>query len=307
MVKHFTSCLFVGLSLVVFPAPAHEGVSAEIAALGTRIQKEPTKTSLYIERAALFRREAKFPAALADLAIAQKLDPERREIVLEKGLTLAAKGEAKEAETLLTAFLATGIPSAKALDVRGKIREAAKRFVEARADYAAALALKADPELFLARGRMDETLAHWDDAARGYDEGMRTLAGAVVLRLALIRVENKRGRYDHAIRLVDEILPNLPVKTEWLLIRAEQHAAAGRSTNARQDREDALREADTRIAVRSTDFARMARAKALRALGRHEDAIKELEMVVSHSPKLDEARMLLDEIRASIVAKSAKR
>ena len=306
MVKLFVSCVVVGGSLVVIPAAAHEGVSAEIAAVGAKIQKEPTHTSLYIERAALLRREGKYSAALADLETAQKLEPERHEIILEKGLTLAAQGETKEAESLLSAFLAAGIPSAKAFEVRGNIREAAKRFVEARADYGAALALKPSPDLFLARGRMDETLAHWDDAARGYEEGMRILSGAVVLRLSLIRVENKRGRYDRAISLIDEILPHLPVKIEWLLLRAEQHEAAGRSTNARHDRDEALREADARIAVRPTDFARIARAKALHALGRHEEAITELEMVVRHSPKLDEARMLLEKIQTSRVAKSAK-
>lgn len=307
MAKLFASCVVVGLSLLVLPATAHEGISAEIAAIDTKIQKEPTNASLYIERAALFRREAKFSPALADLATAQKLEPQRRDIVLEKGLTLAAQGETKEAESLLSAFLAAGIPSAKALEVRGNIREAAKRFVEAQADYGAALALKPSPDLFLARGRMDETLAHWDDAARGYEEGLRILAGAVVLRLALIRVENKRGRYDRAISLIDEILPSLPVKIEWLLLRAEQHAAAGRPTNARRDRDEALREADARFAVRPTDFARIARAKALRALGRHEEAIAELEMVVRNSPKLDEARTLLDEIRPSRMAKSPKK
>jgi tetratricopeptide (TPR) repeat protein len=297
------SCTLVVTLLGTLPAVAHEGISAEIAALDVKIQKDPKNISLYIERAALFRRERQFVPALADLAIAQNLEPQRREIILEKGLTLAAKGDSNEAESLLSAYLASGLPSAKAFEVRGKIRESAKRFVEARADYAAAVALKPDPDLFLARGRMDETLAHWDEAARGYEEGLRVLSGAVVIRLALIRVENKRGHYDRAIAIVDEILPNLPVKAEWLLIRAEQHTAAGRPAKARQDREESLREADARIALRPTDFTRIARARALRALGRNNEAITELEIVVAHAPQLDEARTFINEIRASPSAK----
>jgi tetratricopeptide (TPR) repeat protein len=307
MVKHFASCVFVVVSLVAISAAAHEGVAAEITALGVKIQKAPKNTSLYIERAALFRREGQFLPALADLAIAEKLDPQRREIILEKGLTFAAKGATKEAEALLSAYLAAGLPSAKAFEVRGSIREGGKRFVEARADYAAAVALKPDPDLFLARGRMDEKLGRMDDAALGYEEGMRVLSGAVVIRLALIRVENKRGGYDRAISLIDEMLGQIPVKAEWLLLRADQHAAAGRPEKAREDREEALREAETRIASRPNDFARIARAKALRALGRPEDAIKELEVVVGHAPKFDDARILLSEILASVSMKSARK
>lgn len=296
MLKHLAPCVVAIVSLSAIPAAAHEGVSAEIVALDAKIQKHPKNASLYIERAALYRREGKFVVALDDLATAQKLDPTRREIALERGLTLAAKGDSKEAEASLGVFLASGPPSVKALEARGKIREKAKRFAEARSDYAAAVALKPDPELFLARGRMDEALGHWDAAARGYEEGLRVLSGAIVLRLALVRAEGKRGHYDRAITLIDEVLPTLPVKTEWLLLRAQQHAAAGHAEHARKDREEALREVDARLSRRPTDLARISRAKALLALGRKQEAITELQGVVARSPKLEEARTLLDEI-----------
>jgi tetratricopeptide (TPR) repeat protein len=297
MHKLLLSCAIAVTSWGALSAAAHDGVNVEIAKLDTKIQKEPHNTALYIERAMLLRREGQFGRALVDLAQAQKLDPHRREIVLEKGLTLAAKGETKEAESLLSAYLASGLPSAKAFEARGKIRENGKRFVEARADYSAAVALAPGPDLFLARGRMDEALGHWDDAARGYAEGLRILSGAIVLRLALVRVEHQRGHYDRAIALIDDILPTLAVKADWLLLRADQHAAAGQPAKARQDREEALREADARLALRPTDFGHLVRAKALIALERKKEAVIELEMVVAHAPKLEEARQLLDEIR----------
>ena len=298
MLKLLCSSAIVATIFCGVPAAyAHEGVNAEIAALGSKIQKEPHNVALYIERAALLRREGLFTRALSDLAFAQKLTPQNREIILEKGLTLAAKGEPKEAESLLSAFLTSGPPSAKAFEVRGQIREYAKRFVEARADYAAAVALKPGPDLFLARGRMDELLGHWDEAASGYEEGMRILSGAVVLRLALIRVENKRGHYDRAIALIDEMIGSLPVKADWLLLRAEQHEAAGRPAKAREDREEALHETDRRLAARPTDFTRMARARALAALGRKKEALLEIETVVAQAPQLEEARTLLEKIK----------
>ncbi len=285
------------------PTYAHEGVNIEIAALGIKIQKEPQNVALYLERAALLRRERQFAGALADLATAQKLAPDRREITLEKGLTLAGMGQTKEAETLLSAYLDSGLPSVSASLARGKIREQAKRYAEARADYAAAVTLSPTPDSFLARGRMDEALSHWDDAATGYEEGLRVLSGAVVLRLALIRVEHKRGHYDRAITLVDEILPQLSFKAEWLLLRAEQHAAAARPEKARKDREDALRETDERLARRPTDLVRILRVKALEALGRNKEALQEIEMIVQHAPNLEDARILRDRIRQATISK----
>lgn len=304
MLQLLRACVVVAtIGLSGYSAYAHEGVNAEIAALGRKIEKDPRNATLYIERAALLRREALFVRALADLAAAQKIDPNRSEITLEKGLTLAAKGDAKEAETLLSTFLSTGKPSAKAFAARARLREHAQRFAEARTDYARAVALDPSPDLFLARGRMDEKLVHWDEAAQGYEEGMRKLSGAVALRLALIRVENKRGHYDRAIALVDEILPNLPIKSDWLLLRADQHAAAGRPEQARQDRETALHEADQRLTLRPTDFTRLTRARALVALGRKQEATLEVESVVAHAPNLEEARVLLEQIKQSPAGK----
>ena len=298
MIRRFAACAVFSVSLWAIPVAAHEGVSAEIAALDVKIQQNPKDAALLVQRAALLRREGQFVRALADLAQASDVEPNRRDIVLEKGLTLAAKGDAKEAEIALSAYLASGPPLAGALEARGKMREGAKRFVEARADYAAAIVLRSDPELFLARGRMDEALGHWDDAARGYEEGLKALSGAVVLRMALVRVEAKRGKFDRAIALVDEMLATLPLKADWLLLRADLHMQAGRVDAARKDRVVALQELDERMARRPTDLARITRAKALLALGRKKEAAADLEIVLARTPQLEEARTLLTKIQA---------
>lgn len=303
MFERLAAWTIVVVSSWSFSAYAHEGVNEEIANLAAKIQKSPQNVALYLERAALLRRERQFVAALEDLAMAQKLAPDRREIALEKGLTLAATGQVKDAEALLTVYLSAGLPSVPAFLARGKIREQTQRYAEARADYAAAVALQPNPDSFLARGRMDEALSHWDDAAAGYEEGLRVLSGAVVLRLALVRVENRRGHYDRAIALVDEILPNLSFKADWLLLRAEQHAAAARPEKARKDREDALQEADERLARRPNDLARITHVKALQALGRSNDALREIESVVQHAPNWEEARVLRDRMRSSLSPK----
>lgn len=293
----FASCALLAFLSWSPRIPAHEGVNVQIENVGKKIEKDPTNIALYLERAVLYRREKHFSAALTDLALAEKIAPNRRDIQLEKALTFAAKGESKEAERLLSAYIASGLPSVKAFLVRGNVRENEKRFAEARSDYHAAVTIEKTLEGILSRGRMDEALGHWEDAAKGYEEGLRALSGAVVVRLALIRVEHRLGHYDRAITLIDEMLPSLPLKGDWLLLRADEHAAAGRVDKARQDRLDALREADDRIARRPTDMAALSRVKALRALGRLEEALHDVEIVVQRAPKFAEARLLRDEIR----------
>jgi len=297
MPRVFASCAIAAFLMWSLTALAHEGVNVQVAQISQKIQQNPTNSALYVERAALFRREKQFSAALSDLAHAEKLAPNRRDIQLERGLTLAAKGETKEAERLLSAYISAGLPAAKAFVARASLRENEKRFGEARSDYHAAVTLEKTPDTFLARGRMDEALGHWEDAAKGYEEGLRALSGAVVLRLALIRAEHHLGHYDRAINLIDEILPNLPLKADWLLLRADEYAAAGKPEKAQRDRLDALHESESRIARRPTDLATLSRVKALRSLGRLEEALHDVEIVVQHAPKLDEARVLRDEIR----------
>lgn len=279
---------------------AHPGASADIAALSQQLAERPGDAALLIQRAAAYRRQGQLDRALADLDAAARSDPNRREILLERGLLRAARKEPALAEADLTRFLASGPAAAAALAARGRLREEAGRWAEARADYHEALKLGADVELYLARGRADEALHRVDEAAAGYEEGMRATGGAVVLRLALIRVEAARGRYDRAIALVNEVLAAAPARAEWLLRRAEIHAAAGRPDAAERDRRDALREADERLARRPSDIARVTRARALLALARPADAAAELEQVARRSPKLEEAKVLLTEARRQL-------
>ena len=278
-------------------AAAHDGTSVEMAVLDAQIQGRPGDVDLLLQRAALARRTGDLSKSITDLEQVARRDPERRELFLERGLTLAAQGSAARAEADLDRFLDAGAPAAIALAARASIRQAAGRLAEARADYDEAIRLRPDPELYLARGRVDEARGQLAAAAQGYEEGMRALGGAVVLRLALVRVERARGRFDRAVALLDEVITTAPMKAEWLLHRADVHAAAGRAVAAARDRADALREIDAMLARRPTDLRRLTRARALLALGRKAEAIRELEGVVARSPRLKEAQALLEEAR----------
>jgi tetratricopeptide (TPR) repeat protein len=201
--------LGVVLSLVLFTASdasGHPGLSVDLAAVNRKLVERPGDVDLLLARATIYRRKGQLQSALADLGRVAQLAPQRRELFLERGLTQAALGRSAAAELDLTRYLDSGAPASAALMARGAIREASKRWALARVDFDAAIKLNPDAESYLARGRADETLGELDRAAAGYEEGLTALSGAVVIRLALIRVESARGHHDRALALIDEVL-----------------------------------------------------------------------------------------------------
>ena len=299
MRKH-TWLLLTALATAAARASAHEGTSAEIAALDRKIAASPGDASLLVQRAALLRRQGRPALALADLARADARSPGRRDVLLERGLTLWSAGDPRGAETALDRFLSSGPPAPAALATRGQIREKTRRFEAARADYDAAAHLRPDPEIYLARGRADEAAGKLDRAAQGYEEALSALSGATSVRLALVRVEARRGHFTRARALVDEVIAAAPRKADWLLLRADLQTAAGDPAGAAADREAALREIEAAMTRRHSDLTRLARAKALLSLGRAPEALSDLQAVASRSPQLPEARDLLASARARL-------
>lgn len=289
--------LLAACFLLGAPASAHDGIPAELAVLDAQLKARPGDVDLLLQRAALSRRTGDFTKASTDLEQVAHHDPERRALFLERGLLLAAQGHAVRAEAELDRFLGGGAPSAIALTARASLRQASGRLAEARADYDEAIRLRPAPELYLARGRIDEAQGQLAAAAQGYEQGLRALGGAVVLRIALVRVERARGQFERAAALIDEAMATAPMKAEWRLLRAEVHEGAGLRAEAARDRAAALQELDAAIARRPTELRRVSRARAYLGIGRKADAIRELEGVIARSPKLKEAHALLEEAR----------
>jgi tetratricopeptide (TPR) repeat protein len=285
--------------LVAGSAAGHAGLSAEIAALSQKIEQAPNDLALRLQRAALLRRQADLESAMADLRVVEHRAPDSRPLLLERALTRKALGNLRGALADLNRFLATGAPRSDALVARAELYELLGEPERARADYDAAVRRAATPELVMARGRLDEALGKLERAAKGYEEGLAKLGGAVVVRLALIRVERARNRFSRAAELVDGLIEASPAKADWLLLRAEIHAQAGQPARARRDRLRALAELDRAIATRPTPLKRLSRAKAYLALGRARDARNDLDLVVRQAPKLEEARALLAETERS--------
>jgi len=285
------------LSVGEVTVQGHPGLHHDIERISAELAQAPDCCESLIERGYLYRLNGDLSASLADLDRAQELDPSNRDVALQRGLTLAALGRDAEAARELDRILNIGPVSTAALAVRGDIAARSGLHEEAISYYTAAIALKPDVELILARGKLQESQGRPADAAQGYREGLQLCNGALVIRLALISVETARKEYEAANRLVDEELARVPVKGEWLLRRSDIYFAAGNLEQARRDREAALHEADRVLAARPTAVHYLTRARIHRAMGNSQAAERDLQSALAKSPRFADARNLLHELQ----------
>lgn len=244
---------------------AHPGLSKEVDALTEKLHDAPRDVELRLRRAAAYRRLEHFDDALADVRVALRSDPDHAEARLERALVRVAQGRDKAALADLDVVLAGDAPSSVAWAARARVHAADKRYEAARHDYDRALEQRAHPDYFLERGRVDEAREAWDDAASGYREGVER-SGAIVLRIALVDVERKRGDTAAALTEVDALLEQVPTRVDWVLLRAEILAESGRAEAATVERLRALALAHAAVARRPTEVSRQALAATYRAL-----------------------------------------
>lgn len=287
---------FASAAALTEGARAHPGPHHDIERLTKLLAKEPGRVDLLMDRARAYRFDGQAAQALKDLDRAASLNAEPSMIALERGLSLADLGRDSEAEIELTRHLHGPNPKASAYAQRAALRERDRRPDEAIGDYTAALALAADVEWYLRRGRLQESLGRLDDATAGYREGLARCGGAVAIRLEFLRLEMARAHFETATLLIDEALAQAEIKTEWYLRRAEVQAAAGRVEEAMRDRDRALGEADRAVARRPTALRLMARAKVLLEMGCADKAAADLQAALRKAPALIEAAQLLKDI-----------
>ncbi len=281
--------LFLRASIVA----AHPSIYHEIERVSEALQKQPDRVDLLNERGVCYRLAGNFEASLADFDKAGRLDPSNLDLAAHRGMTLSAMGRNEEAERELTRYLDGGRVSASVLAERGLVRAKLGKLEPAIQDFNRSLSINPDIELYIERCKVEESLGRLNRAAAGLREGLAALGGAVVLRDRLVDVELRQKNYDGAIRVIDEQIAVTPVRTEWLLRRAEILATAGRAADARRDRMLALDEANNALARRTTANHLVSRAKVFWALGRLDEARKDLQLALDQSPRMDEARGML--------------
>jgi tetratricopeptide (TPR) repeat protein len=214
---------------------------------------------------------------------------------LQRGLTLSELRRDAEAESDLDAVLKleTGLKRVSALAERGRIRARTGRPALGVADLTAAIDLHPVAELYLARGQVLESTGQLGAAATGYQNGISRLGRANSLTTALFRVQVAQGQFQSALALVDQEIARLPVKTLWLLRRAEVRAAMGQEAQTKVDLDEALIEANKVLEKKITPIHLLSRAKVLIAMARFREARLDLEDCVGLVPRFAECRQLL--------------
>jgi tetratricopeptide (TPR) repeat protein len=296
------ACLALGLGDLGYVqlATAHPGFDPEIAELTEDLAKDPDSVELLVRRGQVYRSYGKFSESLQDLEQAWLLDPENRIVALQRGLTLSAMGRNKDAEDALDYFLQeeVGQKRAFALAERAAIRARTGRPQLAIEDYTAVLAIQQTGELYLLRGKLQESLGRLEEAAIGYQVGIAELGDSVLLKKALIEIRIAQGKFDQALVLIDEQVTRAQVKIPWLLQRAAVLNQMGQDDAARKTYEQALSEANRIMGKRPTALNLLARANVLNAMGQRDEAVRDLQDALQKSPRFAAAKNLLQQLGA---------
>ncbi len=273
-------------------ATAHPGPSTALHALDDRIATAPDDVALRLRRSEHLRRMGHPRTALADVRVATRLRPGDRTVWLERALVLAALGRNRAAERELDRVLAAGPALVVPLTERARLRAADGRLDAARADLSLAIGLHATPELVLTRGALDERRERLDDAAAGYIEGLDALGPAVVVQLALVDVQRRRGATVQALSALDTLSAQAPAQADWILLRADILDDLGQPASATVERLRALVVADGAARRRPTPLHRLALVRVHLALGETTVARETLSLVLRDAPTLPAALAL---------------
>lgn len=289
MIRPSTISLVFGLVIAVVssgpqPALAHEGLESDIHESSEAIRQHPDQFEHHLRRGHLLRLAGRLHDSLHDLEHARRLAPGEPRVLLQSGITLAALGRSERAEQALTACLDHGGRWARTYAELAKVRAKRGDRAAALGAYRESLKLKPDVDIYLSFGELLESLKRVDEARAVYRSGAAQTR-AELLTLALIRLELASGHTEAALRLVDEALRDAPVKTSWLLRRAQVLEVAGEPRLARTTRQAALREAQRVAREHGNSMAYTQRAEVYLELGFHAAARRDVERALQLSPR----------------------
>ncbi len=281
-------------------ARSHSEVEPEIAEVSAELVDDPDNVDLLLLRGQLYRFNRKFQESLEDLDQAWVLDRQNQKVALERSRALVALRRDREAEAALNLYLqgVSGDSRVMALVERAALYARTGQVDLALADYAETLQRFPTVELYLARGRLQETLGRFADAEAGYLAGQTRFPHARIFRKQLIRVHTAQGHYREALNLINQELTAAVVKTDWYVRRAEVLTAMGEADASHDALTNALTEATRALTKRPTALHRLARAKIYRALGQVDEAKEDLRVAVEVAPRFQDARTLLNHLEA---------
>ena len=232
-------CLVLPMSF----AQAHESLPEQIAAVTSKIKRDPKNASLYLQRGELYRLHRNWARAAADYDRVARLRPDLKVVDLVRGKLYFESGKFQRARLALDRFLSRQPDHYEGLITRARVLAKLGARFEAAKDFTGAIAKSSmpEPELYLERAEAIAADGKFiDEALTGLDEGIRRLGPLVTLQMAAIGLELRRQNYDAALARLDLVTDQSERKETWLVRRGEILKLAGREEEAHAAFNDAL-------------------------------------------------------------------
>ena len=253
---------------IAHPGFGHGDLHLQIEQVTAEIAGQPENAELYLRRGELHRAHGDPRSAVADYDRVTALNPQLAAVDLARARLLLASGAYRAAIEAINRFLGSEPNRSDALITRARARHQLRDFLEAAADFTAAInhAPRPEPEYYLERAHALTAAGpeHGGAALAGLKEGLVRLANPITLVLAALDLEIAHGRYDDALGRIDRAMASLPRKAPWIERRGDILAKAGREGDARRAFAEALAEIEQMPAQRRSTAANLALEQRLR-------------------------------------------
>jgi len=215
---------------------AHGDLDLQIDSVSRELRRTPANPDLYVKRAELHSLHGDPAAALADLAVARRLDPARRDVDFAEGRALLAAERFSEARAALDRFLRAEPEHPIALWFRAQVLIRLEKRLEAEADLRECIRLAPapTPELIMARAQNLEAAGDRSAASQVLEEGISRLGPVQSLQLAAVELEVRRSAFDAAVTRLETLIKTSPQPAALWVRKGEVLEAAGRSDEARE-------------------------------------------------------------------------
>jgi tetratricopeptide (TPR) repeat protein len=225
------SATLVGLLALasVLTAGAHPTADERLARLTRRLEAEPERAGLYVQRAGLHRERGDWEAAATDLDRARHLDPQLAAVDLTRARLLLDMGETHRALQVADTLVRRHPHDPRALVLRGHALLEVGSVAAAAADLvrAAAQSSVPSPDLYLSAARAFAAIGRNAEALATLDAGLGRLGHVPALEIEAIAVEVQLGEHAAALRRIERAMARAPRPEAWLPRRAEVLAGAG--------------------------------------------------------------------------------
>lgn len=223
-------------------ALGHGDVHLRIAELTEEIRQQPESAALYVRRGSLYMLDESWEQALADYDSARQIDPSSPSIDFLRAKVLVELDENERAVALLDAFLTDQPGHADGHLVRARANVALGRIDSGVDDYSRAIGLfgRPAPSHYVERARALIDAGRVDEALLGLRQAVADLGPLASLVELAVAEEEKRERYEEALRWADQLSPTLRHSPRWRAIAGNLAERAGQDASAAHEFREGL-------------------------------------------------------------------